>query len=126
VIGGDASSSGAVALSRSPKAPSALPRFIWAAASRAARARGSIPPMLRDRRDGLVEPRRPAFPLAKAPERKAEIILGHGPIEWHTVACSFLQGSRNAVTASSSFPVPLSRSPSVASALPRFIWVVDH
>jgi hypothetical protein len=30
---------------------------------------------------GLVEPRRPALPLAKPFERNAEIILGLGPIE---------------------------------------------
>ena len=42
--------------------------------------------------DGLVEPRRPALPLAEHCERIAEIDLGHGPIERHARAGIFLQG----------------------------------
>ena len=32
--------------------------------------------------DGLLEPRRPALPLAERCERSAEIHLGRGPIAW--------------------------------------------
>jgi hypothetical protein len=69
--------------------------------------------------DGLLEPRRPALPLAEHSKRIAEIHLGGGPIERRPRATT----SRKAATASSSRAVPLSRSPSLASALPRFIWV---
>ena len=41
--------------------------------------------------DGLLEPRRPALPLAEPFERIAEIHLGHGPIERHPLAGIFLQ-----------------------------------
>jgi hypothetical protein len=41
--------------------------------------------------DGLVEPRRPALPLAEFLERIAEIILGPGPLERHAFAGSFAQ-----------------------------------
>ena len=42
--------------------------------------------------DGLLEPRRPALPLAERSERIAEIVLGHGPVERHALAGIFLQG----------------------------------
>src|SRR6202030_3683816 len=47
---------------------------------RCARA-GSFLQGFAEGRDGLLESRRPALPLAEHPERKAEIVLGRGPLE---------------------------------------------
>jgi hypothetical protein len=55
--------------------------------------------------DGLVEPRRPALPLAERSERIAEIVLG-GPFERRARVHS-CKASRKAATASSSRAVPL-------------------
>jgi hypothetical protein len=74
---------------------------------------------------GLIEPRRPALPLAKRSKRIAEIVLGRGPLE-RRARVNSCKASRSAATASASRAVPLSRSPSLSSALPRFTWAPAH
>ena len=74
--------------------------------------------------DGLLEPRRPALPLAEAKERSAEIHLGHGPVERHARAGPFLQGfaiGGDGLLEPRRRALPLAER---SSALPRFIWVM--
>jgi hypothetical protein len=42
--------------------------------------------------DGLLEPRRPALPLAESPKRFSEIQLGCRPVQWRACAGKFPQG----------------------------------
>ena len=92
--------------------------------SRAARARGSVPPAPRDRR----RPPPPAAPSrSRAPrgsQRNAEIVLGHGPVERHALAGLFLQ--RRAIGGDRLLEPrrPALALSEVRSAMPRLFWVV--
>ena len=66
---------------------------------------------------------RPALALAEHRERDAETLLCPRPAEWNPLARSSSRAARKAATASSSFAVPLSRSPSLISARPRLFCV---
>src|SRR5712671_402526 len=85
-----ASSSRAVPLSRSPASRAQRRDCSGSWPSRAARARGSFPAMHHEKLQWLP-PYGAALALTKHPERIAEIVLGHGPLERHALAGVFLQ-----------------------------------
>src|ERR1700732_3644167 len=72
--------------------------------------------------DGPLEPGRAALPLAKRFERGAETYLGRGPIERHALASIFVQRFAIGFDGLLERAVPLPRSPSTRSVLPRFVW----
>jgi hypothetical protein len=76
-----ASVSRAIPPSRSPSVVSASPRLFWVMAQSTGARAGSFPQGVVIGGDGLVQPRRPALPLAEGLKCIAEIVLGHGPIE---------------------------------------------
>ena len=72
-----------------------------------------------DRLYSLLEFCHPLFPFAPSMQCETEVLLGAGPQKRDAIARPFLEGCANAATASSSRAVPLSRSPSLPSAVPR-------
>ena len=90
-----ASSSRAVPLSRSPSVPSARAEVHLGRGpfERHARA-GQFLQGVAIGGNGLLEPRRPALPLAEAHERIAEIHLGLGPFERHASRVRSCKASR--------------------------------
>ena len=93
--------------------------------NRAARARGSIPARLRERRRRLLRDLPSRSPARRDARAQGRDCFGSRPnLSGTRSRRDSFKASLKAATASSSRAVPLSRSPSTLSALPRFIWVM--
>ena len=77
--------------SRSPSLSSALPRLFCVIAQSSGTCARVFPQRVAIGRDRLVEPRRAALALAEPPQRKAEIVLGHRPVERHALKRQLLK-----------------------------------